>query len=93
MELNHLRFGWSSAGHGRRVVWICGGTLGQGNCVRNAACFDASGTVTYDVDSQTISSDITWDEVACFPEPIPTDAENEFVSGEGVDLAEPGELD
>ena len=47
-ELGRVKVGWLSNGGGRTVWAACGGTVGDGNCVRIAQCWKAAGVVTFE---------------------------------------------
>jgi hypothetical protein len=79
---------WSRAGAARGVFVVCGGTLGEGECVREAQCWSADGEVTF---SAAIDGAVEWDRQACEPVPMEeimppaeTDAEAPTEDAEGL---------
>lgn len=70
---------WSNQGSARGVFALCGGTLGQGECVSRAQCWTTGGDVTFDA---VVDGSIDWDRQACGAVPVeptepPTESEVE----------------
>lgn len=69
-EVGRIALAWSRSGAARVVAAACGGTVGEGECVRVVQCYQASGAVSYE-DVAAESAAITWDEAACPEVPMP----------------------
>lgn len=61
-ELARVAMAWNEGGEARTLVTACGGTLGQGVCVRIAQCWSADGATTY---GEVALNEPTWSEAAC----------------------------
>ncbi len=81
---------WSTKGSARTATQICGGTLGQGNCVANAHCWSADGNVTY---NEIVEGTVDWtscDAVSIDEEiTAPTDEELTVPTQEDTDSGAP----
>lgn len=81
---------WSTTGSARTATQICGGTVGNGQCVANAHCWSADGNVTY---NEIVEGTVDWtscDAVAIDEEiTAPTDEELTVPAEEDTDSGAP----
>ncbi|MBM4319897.1 MAG: hypothetical protein FJ125_08035 [Deltaproteobacteria bacterium] len=102
-ELGRAVLVWVRAGAARAVAAICGGTVGEGTCVRIRECWRANGELSFE-ELAAEDAAARWEETACPAErdlPLPVDeppAEDELQvpadGGEapGPAVEQPGEL-
>ena len=67
---------WNGEGRARTAAAVCGGTLGEGNCVYRHQCWEKDGSVGFDEETnQPVAPE--WEASSCAPVPEDIDAPSE----------------
>jgi hypothetical protein len=64
IEFAKAAIGWKSDGQARTILTACGGTAGEGNCVKLVQCWSPSAEVVFE-DLLGLDDGITWAEATC----------------------------
>ena len=77
VEVGRASLAWRSDGRARTTAVACGGTAGEGACVRVQQCWDADLGTTFEAIDSDPNARIEWEATSC-----PSDAELPVADGE-----------
>lgn len=72
-ELGRISVAWRRDRAARIAAAVCGGTVGEGQCVRVVQCYTAAGEVSYENVDEPSTQPVVWEAVACPDVPMPID--------------------